>query len=204
MLDLTVRTPMKRILAVLSAPILAISISVLTSAALAQGSPALEQAYLEDLPVVLSVSRLAQPIEDTPAAVTIIDRNMIRRSGARTVAELMRLVPGFLVQYFDGGARPYATYHGDTDAFNRHLQVYVDGRSVYSGLLLGSATYGMLGVAMEEIERIEVIRGSNSAAQGANAFLGVLNITTRHTADTIGAAVVYRGGEGGIQDTTLR
>jgi hypothetical protein len=63
MLDLTVRTPMKRILAVLSAPILAISISVLTSAALAQGSPALEQAYLEDLPVVLSVSRLAQPIE---------------------------------------------------------------------------------------------------------------------------------------------
>lgn len=163
-----------------------------------------EKDYLEEFPVVYSATRLPQPLADAPASITVIDREMIERTGARSVAELMRLVPGFLVAYFDGAARPYATYHGDTDAFNRHLQVYVDGRSVYSGQLLGSATYGLLGIALDEIERIEVVRGSNSASQGANAYLGSVNITTRHTADTVGGMVSIGSGEGGIADGSAR
>ncbi len=163
-----------------------------------------EQDYLGDLPVVLSVSRLAQPIDEAPAAVTVIDRDTIRRSGVRTVAELMRLVPGFLVSYFEGGARPFANYHGGYDSFSRHLQVFIDGRSVYSGLLLGSPTYGLLGLNIDEIERIEVVRGSNAASQGANAVLGAINITTRHAADTTGTAISLAGGSGGIADRVLR
>ncbi len=156
-----------------------------------------EEDYLQELPVVMSASRLRQPLEDAPASITVIDSDTIRRTGARSVAELMRLVPGFLVAYFDGAARPYATYHGDSDAFNRHLQVFIDGRSVYSGLLLGSATYGLLGVALEEIERIEVIRGSNSASQGANAYLGVINITTKNANDTVGGRLILGSGNAG-------
>lgn len=165
---------------------------------------AAETDFFAELPVVLSVSRLAQPLDETPGAVTVIDRDTIRRSGARELAELLRLVPGFIVSHFDGGARPFAIYHGDYDAFNRHLQVYVDGRSVYSGLLLGTATYGMMGVVLEDIERIEVLRGSNSAAYGANAFLGVVNIVTRHAEDSVGEMVLLRAGQQGVADATVR
>ncbi|MDZ7656475.1 MAG: TonB-dependent receptor [Sulfurimicrobium sp.] len=160
--------------------------------------------YFTDLPVVLSVSRLAQPLSDTPGAVTIIDRETIRRSGAREVADLLRLVPGFIVSHAQGGARPIASYHADYDAITRHLQVFVDGRSVYSTLLLGSANYGMMGVVLEDIERIEVLRGSNSAAYGANAFLGVVNIITRHSADTLGGMVSAGAGETNLRDGVAR
>lgn len=160
--------------------------------------------YFTELPVVLSVSRLSQPLSDTPGAVTIIDRDMIRRSGAREVADLLRLVPGFIVSHFEGGARPIASYHADYDAITRHLQVLVDGRSVYSSLLLGSANYGMMGIVIDDIERIEVLRGSNSAAYGANAFLGVVNIITRHSADTLGGMVSVSAGETNLRDGVAR
>lgn len=62
--------------------------------------------YFTDFPVVLSVSRLSQPLSDAPGAVTIIDREMIRRTGAREVADLLRLVPGFIVAHAQGSARP--------------------------------------------------------------------------------------------------
>jgi iron complex outermembrane receptor protein len=163
-----------------------------------------EASFLDDLPVVLSVSRLAQRLDETPGAVTVIDREMIRRSGAREVAELLRLVPGFIVSHFDGGARPFATYHADYDAYNRRLQVYIDGRSVYSGLVLGNAAYGMMGVVLDDIERIEVLRGSNSAAYGANAFLGVVNIVTRHADDARGSRVSVAAGQQGVRDASAR
>jgi iron complex outermembrane receptor protein len=176
----------------------------LSGQAIATAPAASEAAFLEDIPVVLSVSRLAQPLDETPGAVTIIDREMIRRSGARELAELLRLVPGFIVSHFDGGARPFATYHADFDAYNRRLQVYIDGRSVYSGLVLGNAAYGMMGVVLEDIERIEVLRGSNSAAYGANAFLGVVNIVTRHADDTRGGMVAVAVGQQGVRDAAAR
>lgn len=160
--------------------------------------------YFTEFPVVLSVSRLSQPLSDAPGAVTIIDREMIRRSGAREVADLLRLVPGFIVSHAQGGARPIASYHADYDAITRHLQVFIDGRSVYSTLLLGSANFGMMGVVLEDIERIEVLRGSNSAAYGANAFLGVVNIITRHSADTLGGMVSVSAGKTNLRDGVAR
>jgi iron complex outermembrane receptor protein len=166
----------------------------------ARGEALTESDYLGDFPVVLSVSRLVQPLDETPGAVTIIDRDTIRRSGAREVADVLRLVPGFIVAHMEGSARPITTYHAEYDSTVRHLQVFIDGRSVYSSLLLGSADYGMMGVVLEDIERIEVLRGSNSAAYGANAFLGVVNIVTRHTLDTRGGMVAVTGGETALRD----
>ncbi len=162
-----------------------------------------EQDYFDELPVVLSVSRLAQPLNEVPGAVTVIDRELIRRSGAREVAEVLRLVPGFLLTRRNG-ANPLATYHGALDVYGARMQVYVDGRSIYSSFYLGDTHRGLQGIVLEDIERIEVLRGSNSASYGANAFLGVVNIVTRHAADTHGTMVSVTRGDKGIDDGVAR
>ena len=149
--------------------------------------PLSEKDFFTEMPIVLSVSRLPQRLDDTPGAVTLLDRDMIRLSGARDVADLLRLVPGFQTSTsFETGA-PLVSYHGGFDSYSARIQVLVDGRSTYSPYLFGGVGPGLQAVALEDIERIEVLRGSNSAAYGARAMLGVINIVTRHTLDTQGA-----------------
>lgn len=168
----------------------------------AETSPT-EADYFSELPEVLTVTRLAQPLSETPGAVTVIDRETIRRSGARNVADLLRLVPGYVV-YGWNGANPVATYHSAMDDYGIRNQVLIDGRSLYSSFYLGDTHRGMLGVVLDDIERVEVLRGSNSAAHGANAFLGVINIVTRHAADTHGTLVALGGGNHGGGEGLLR
>jgi iron complex outermembrane receptor protein len=93
-----------------------------------------------------------------------------------------------------------ATYHGRNDDWANRIQVLVDGRSVYSGLLQGSAGIGWQTLALDDIERIEVLRGSNSATYGARAFLGVVNIISRDVRETIGTSASVARGENGIAD----
>ena len=169
-----------------------------------ESTPMSEADYLNEMPVVLSVSRLSQRLDETPGAVTVIDRAMIRRSGARDVADLMRLVPGFQTSMSFELAGPQASYHGAFGGFSNRIQVLVDGRSVYSPYFVGSVEAGLQSVALQDIERIEVLRGSNSAAYGARAFLGVINIVTRDSADTAGAQLRISRGSDGIQDTGAR
>lgn len=176
----------------------------LSAAAGAQSAAVSEKDYLDDVPVVLSVSRLPQRLDETPGAVTLIDRQMIRMSGARDVADLLRLVPGFRVTNSFESNTPQGSYHTTLSDYSNHIQIMVDGRSVYSTYLQGSTGPGLQTVALEDIERIEVYRGSNSAAYGARAFLGSINIVTRDLVDTQGVlAQVSRGGNG-IEDQMLR
>jgi iron complex outermembrane receptor protein len=163
-----------------------------------------ERDFLADLPVVLSVSRLPQPIDETPAAVTIIDRDMIRLSGARNIVDLFRLVPGFQVSdsVYYGAAHP--AYHGTFSELSNRMQVLIDGRSVYSAFRGGDVGQGLQTLALEDIERIEVIRGSDSAAYGARAVLGVVNILTIDPAETHGLLVGKSSGGNGIDDSLVR
>ncbi len=178
--------------------------SIWPALAVAQAPPEpSERDYFEELPVVLSVSRLAQPLQDAPGAVTVIDRETIRRSGVRELAEVLRLVPGFQVAHVPNG-QPTASYHGIAEDFSRHLQVLVDGRSQYSPFFMGGVNWNLVPVSLDDIERIEVMRGSNSAAYGSNSFLGVVNIVTRHAADTHGAALEVRSGTQGVNDRRVR
>ena len=181
-----------------------ICLSVLLSAgslASAQATEALsERDFLTEVPLVLSVSRLPQRLDDTPGAVTVIDRDMIRLSGARDVADLLRLVPGFQTSMSFESIAPQATYHGGFNSYSNRMQVLVDGRSVYSPYFIGSVEPGLQTVAMDDIERIEVLRGSNSAAYGARAFLGVINIVTRDPVDTLGTQVSVSAGDNAIRD----
>lgn len=174
------------------------------------GSPALAAEplslpFAEDAaaPVpVLSATRLSQSLFETPAAVTVIDRQMIEQSGVREIPELLRLVPGMVVAY-DTGFDAFVSFHGTSADLARRMQVLVDGRSIYQPLL---ASVDWIGLPLElaDIERIEVIRGPNSSTWGANSFFAVVNIITRHPADVERARVSYTRGEDGVEDFLAR
>ena len=176
----------------------------LSSCAIAADQAGLsEKDFLGEVPIVLSVSRLPQPLNEAPGAVTIIDSELIRRSGAREIADVLRLVPGFQTVQARGG-NALAVYHGAFYDVVSRIQVLIDGRSVYSPHSMGSASVGMRTVALEDVERIEVLRGSNSATYGARAFLGVINIVTRDPAETRGTTLHGAAGQRDILDGTLR
>lgn len=170
----------------------------------AAGAGVTETDYLADMPTVISVSRIAQTLEDTPGAVTILDRAFIRMTGARNVVDVLRFVPGFQTTTSVETDASSATYHGRNDDWANRIQVLVDGRSVYTALTQGSSGLGWQTLALDDIERIEVLRGSNSATYGARAFLGVVNIISRDVRDTLGAAATITRGDNGISDAGLR
>jgi iron complex outermembrane recepter protein len=182
--------------------IIATGALLLGRAALAETPPA-EGDYFSELPVVLSASRLVQTVEEAPAAVTILDRDTIRASGARKIVELFRLVPGFQVGY-QNGHEPTVTYHGLADAYARRLQVMIDGVSVYSPIY-GGVEWNLLPIGIEDIERIEVVRGPNGASFGANAFTGMVNIITREPlAGPRSTTASMNAGTDGIADWSLQ
>lgn len=152
-----------------------------------------EMDIIGELPVVLSASRLSQPLTHTPAAVTIIDQDMIRASGFRDIPDLLRLVPGFTVAYTDLNTWGVG-YHGMADAFSRRMQVLIDGRSVYLPGF-GEVHWSSIPLSIEDIDRIEVVRGPNAAAYGANAFFGVINIITKDPSQVPGVHVSAQVGE---------
>ena len=161
-----------------------------------------EDDFLADIPVVLTATRLAQPITEAPAAITIIDQEMIRASGAREIADLFRMVPGFVVSH-DSGHQPIVSYHGLTDEYAVRLQVLVDGRSVYSPVF-GGVDWSNLPLAMDDIERIEIIRGPNAASYGSNSFLSIINIITKHASETTGTFARGTRGSNGAKDVYAR
>lgn len=158
--------------------------------------------FINDVPIVLSATRLAQPQTEAPAAVTIIDRELIKLSGAKNIAEIFRLVPGMHVGYFRGN-RAVVGYQGLSSEYPQGVQVLIDGRSVYSPLF-GGVDWSNIPLVMEDIERIEVIRGPNGSSFGSNAFQSVINITTSHAVQLNGLQLKTTVGERGYQRTLLR
>ncbi len=158
--------------------------------------------FNDDIPIVLSATRLAQPQTEAPASITIIDRQMIKLSGAKEIPELFRLVPGMHVAHFRGN-RAVVAYQGLSSEFPQGVQVLIDGRSVYSPLF-GGVDWSSIPLAIEDIERIEVIRGANGSSFGSNAFQAVINITTSHSVQLNGFQIKSTVGERGYQRTLLR
>ena len=155
-----------------------------------------------ELPTVLSATRLKQAPAEVPGSMTVIDRQLIRASGARDIPEILRLVPGMMVGYRRGN-QINVNYHGTNVTEARRLQVLVDGRSVYRP---GFATvdWAEIPVAVEDIDRIEVFRGPNTAAYGANALMGVINVVTRHPRDTLDTTLKLTKGTRGVDDWLAR
>lgn len=181
-----------------------------TSCALLLASPlsrALEEAeteqyYLQDFPVLLSASRLQQPQSEIPNAATVLDRRMIVASGLRTIPDLFKMVPGMYVSYYKG-SQAFVSYHGSTDQYARRMQVMIDGRSVYLPPV-STVDWADLPITVDDIERIEVIRGPAAASHGANSTHGVISITTRAAGGMNGKQVSFTRGSKGINDVSAR
>lgn len=151
--------------------------------------------------VVTSVSRQQERLSDTAASAFVITGNDIRRSGARSIPEALRLAPNLQVAKVD--ARNYAiTARGFNSQFENKLLVLIDGRSIYTPLFSG-VYWDAQDVAMDDIERIEVISGPGATIWGANAVNGVINVITRNARDSQGGLVSVAAGEQ-ARDGTLR
>lgn len=157
-----------------------------------------EHAYLQDFPVVLSASRLSQPLSEAPNAMTVIDRSMIKASGFRTISDVFRLVPGMYVGSLSGHT-PVVGYHGSTEEFSRRMQVLIDGRSVYLPPF-STVDWEDIPLNMDDIERIEVVRGPAAASYGANSLQGVINIITRDAGSVSGDYQAVTAGTEGVVD----
>jgi iron complex outermembrane receptor protein len=158
--------------------------------AAAQRSPQnLGQATIEELMDirVTSPARKSQRAEDVAAAIYVITRDDIRRSGLATLPEILRLAPGVHVARVS--ASNWAiSIRGFSDLYSNKLLVLVDGRSVYSRTFSG-VFWDMVNIVVEDIDRIEVIRGPGGVVWGANAVNGVINIMTRPAAETQGLSL---------------
>jgi iron complex outermembrane receptor protein len=149
---------------------------------------------LEDLMdiEITSVSRKEQRLGDVPAAVYVITSEDIRRSGMTTLPELFRRVPGMQVARINSN-KWAMTVRGFNNLFADKVLVLIDGRTMYDRLN-SSVFWESIDVPLDLIDRIEVIRGPGGATWGANAVNGVINIVTKPSGDTPGAAVTVTGG----------
>jgi iron complex outermembrane receptor protein len=157
-----------------------------------------------DIPIVLTAARLRQSQLDTPASVTVIDAQTIAALGFKDIEEVFRLVPGMLVGYHSSGGEksPSVSYHGTQAAEHRRLQVLIDGRSIYKPAL-AQVSWANIPLAIEDIDRIEVIRGPSSAIYGANAYLGTINILTKHPNAKQGISAKFRAGNRHVADAYI-
>ena len=156
---------------------------------------------LEDLGriEVTSVSGRAEKISDAPASIYVITGEDIRRSGANSLPEALRLAPNLQVARIDGGSYAISA-RGFNNAIANKLLVLIDGRTVYAPYYSG-VQWDQQDVVLEDVERIEVISGPGATLWGANAVNGVINVITRSAQDTHGALAVASGGNRGTQGT---
>lgn len=155
-----------------------------------------------EMPEVLTAVRLRQSQLDTPASVTVIEADTIAALGFKDIEEIFRLVPGMLVGYHSGFGEkaPSVSYHGTNAPEHRRLQVLIDGRSVFKPGL-ARVEWVDIPIAIEDIARIEVIRGPNSATYGANSYLGTINILTKHPGDSQGGVVKFTSGNRDVSNS---
>lgn len=148
-----------------------------------------EDPSLEDLTKtdVSSVSRRNQSLSNVPAAAFIITAEDIRRSGALALPDVLRMVPGIQVAQIDSG-RYAVSARGFNGRFANKLQVLIDGRSIYQPFFSGTV-WEYDPIPLEDIERIEVIRGAGTAMWGVNAVNGIINIISRHSRTQSGSLV---------------
>jgi iron complex outermembrane receptor protein len=180
---------------VLRAGLLALALTAIASVSSAQQLPNdLTTTSLEDLMniEVTSVSKREEKLFQSAAAIYVITQEEIRRSGLASIPDLLRLVPGLDVARIDG-TKWAVSARGFNGRFTNKLLVLIDGRSVYTPETSG-VYWEAQDVLLEDIERIEVIRGPGGTLWGANAVNGVINIITKHSRDTQGSLVTTGGG----------
>lgn len=159
-----------------------------------QKSSDLANQSIEDLMniEVTSASKKEQKMSEVPAAIFVITQEDIRHSGATNIPDLLRMVPGLDVAQINANTWAISA-RGFNLQFANKLLVLIDGRAVYTPLF-GGVYWDTQDVPLEDIDRIEVIRGPGGTVWGANALNGVIEIITKKAADTHGGLIVAGGG----------
>ncbi len=134
---------------------------------------------------VMSVDGTKSTVGQSPAAVYVLTDEMIRRSGVRTIPDALRLVPGVQVSQLNSQDISVAI-RGFAGTFNNKVLVQIDGRAIYSSTY-GGVMWDVQELILEDIERIEIIRGPGATVWGENAVNGIINVVTRRAEDTIGS-----------------
>jgi iron complex outermembrane receptor protein len=166
-------------------------------------TPDFTQKSLEDLMniEVTSVSKREQKTAEAAAAVFVITREDIHRSGALNIPDLLRMVPGLDVAQIDVGNWAISA-RGFNGQYSNKLLVLIDGRTVYSPIFAG-VFWDSQNVPLSSIERIEVIRGPGAAVWGSNAVNGVINIITLSAKDTKGGYIAAGAGNSTVGPETV-
>jgi iron complex outermembrane receptor protein len=141
---------------------------------------------------VTTVSKRSEPRSEAPAAVYVITQEDIRRSGVTSIPEALRLAPGVEVAKIDSNKWAIGI-RGFASRLARSVLVLIDGRSVYTPLFAGTY-WEVQDTLLDDVDRIEVIRGPGGTLWGANAFNGVINIITKNAKDTQGGLTTAGGG----------
>ncbi|MFH1259710.1 MAG: TonB-dependent receptor [Elusimicrobiota bacterium] len=151
-----------------------------------------EELLFRKIPSVITASRYEQPINESPSSISVVTAEDIRRSGAVTIPDALRMVSGL-----DLLTITLTDQNIGIRGFNGHMNntvlVMIDGRSVNEDMY-GFVLWETLPIELTDIERIEVIRGPGSALYGANALTGVVNIITKSPAEAEGTLISLRGG----------
>jgi iron complex outermembrane recepter protein len=145
---------------------------------------------------VTSVSRRPEPLSQAPAAIYVITAEDIRRSGAGSLPEVLRLAPNLEVARVNGYSYTVTARGFNSTGASNKLLVLIDGRSVYSPLA-STVFWENVDIPLDDIERIEVVSGPGGTLYGANAVNGVINIITKNAADTQGGLADARVGISG-------
>jgi len=163
--------------------------------AASQPTQNLKALSLEQLGNVEVTTQSKEPTEvwNTPAAVYVLTNEDIRRSGAATLPDLLRTVPGLEVAEFEGNQWAVGI-RGFNSAFSKDILLLIDGRSTYTELFEG-VYWDVQDVMLDDIDRIEIIRGPGGTIWGANAVNGVINIITKSAAGTQGALATGLSGQ---------
>jgi iron complex outermembrane recepter protein len=170
----------------------------------ARADPGVSVADISDAsyPVVITPTRLKQSLDDVPASVTIITGDTLRRYGITRIEEALRFVPGMAVTLATGNDYRI-NYHGTRSHAPRRMNVLIDGQSMYMPAF-SQVEWSLLPVALEDVDRIEVIRGPDSASYGPNSMMAVVNILTKHPKDVEPALMSVTADTRGALDTTAR
>lgn len=183
---------------------LALVLALALDASRVHAADDLTELSLEELMTVevTSVSKKAQSVAQTAAAIFVITQEDIRRSGANSIPEVLRMVPGLHVARIDSN-KWAITSRAPNGRFADDMLVMIDGRTVYSPLV-GGVFWEMQDTVLEDIDRIEVIRGSGGSLSGANTANGSISIITKQAKDTQGGLVVAGAGTEERAFTSLR
>lgn len=149
-----------------------------------------------DIPTVVTASRRAEPVSRAPMQVTVITADDIRMSGATSIPDVLRLVPGIEVVTLGVRNQSVKIRESSVDPYSSKLLVMIDNRTVFWDAY-GTVRWEMLPVSLNEIERIELVRGPGSSLYGSNAVNGVVHIITKRPDEIGGTAVSVTTGEQG-------